>query len=370
MKLSDLKVGGYVLAELKLDFNDLNSKDKWELMNLSKNIVAAGFANYYNIKIYTETDTSLADDLRDKIFGVLKTSNMKNSDLIFAMFFGDSNIVDSEVKSIFQGTGIAHLLAVSGLHVSAIVFALSFILKKLKISQKWRLALLSSLLLFYAYLCDFSISVIRASLMAIALNYSYMRGKPYDRLSVLSLVAVAILIVNPLQLFNISFVLSFMAVLSIILLAGPISKILKKIFYDKFANTLGVLFAVQIGLMAVNAFYFNSFQPLSFLANMISIPLATFAFILGICATVLTLVFPFMSFLCKFIGELFEIVVDYNSFIKGLNVEILLPEISVLLVIVSLILMFVVSDYCFVKKRTKIITAISGLLLCSVLFFI
>ena len=72
--------------------------------------------------------------------------------------------------------------------------------------------------------------------MAIILNYSYIRGKPYDRLSVLALLAGVILIVNPMQLFNISFILSFFAVLSIILLCDPIKRLLNKIFYDNANN--------------------------------------------------------------------------------------------------------------------------------------
>lgn len=368
--LTKLDIGRYVFAKLELNFNTISSKDQWELSNISKDIVAGGVTRYFNIKIYDETDKGLSEIVKSKVYETLKLTNMQNFDVAYAMMFGDSVLVDSDVKSIFQGTGIAHLLAVSGLHISAIVFALSFLLKKMKISQKVQLILFIIILSLYCYLCNFSISVIRASLMAILLNYSYIRGKAYDRLSVLSLVALFILLINPMQLFNISFVLSFLAVFSIILLADPIARIFKKIFYDKFARTLGVLFAIQIGLTAVNLFYFNTIQPLSFVANFVSIPIATFAFILIIIATICVICFPFLAPICKWIGEIFTLITQFNNYIKSLNLMVTLPDITPFVIPVLTVVMFLISDYTFIKKPIKVALSVCLFISYVGLFFI
>ena len=368
--LDKIEIGKYIYAEMSLKFETINTKDRWSLSNLSKDIVATGFADYFKVKIYDEKDSTIVDEIKLKVFETLKSSNMKNAELGYAMIFGDSNIVDRDVKTIFQSTGIAHLLAVSGLHVSAIVFAISFLLKKLRLSQKSQLIILVVLLFFYCCMCNFSISVVRSSLMAVALNYSYVRGKAYDRLSVLSLVAIFLLLINPLQVFNISFVLSFSAVLSIILLSRPLSALFENVFYRKFANTLGVLFAIQIGLFAVNLFYFNSLQPLSFLANLVSIPLATFAFILLLILTVISVAFPFINFAFIWIGDVFEIITKYNSFIHGLNISIHVPSISVMVIPFMFALMFILSDYFFANKRVKLIASSILGIACALLFFI
>lgn len=368
--VSKLKLGTYVFASVDLDFNTISSKDQWELSNLSKDIVASGFTRYYQIKIYEERDVSLAETIKSGVYESLKSTGMEHADVSYAMMFGDSNIVDIDVKTIFQSTGIAHLLAVSGLHVSAIVFAISFLLKKMKLSHKSQFVVLGVLFAFYCYLCNFSISVIRASLMAIILNYSYIRGKAYDRLSVLSLLAAVILLINPMQLFNISFILSFAAVLSIIFLAAPLTRIFKKIFYDKFAGTLGVLFATQIGLTAVNIFYFHTLQPLSFLANMVSIPIATFAFILIIIAAILVMIFPFLSPVCQWIGELFVIISQYNNYIRSFSLAVSLPAIPAFVIPIAFLLIFIVSDYCFVSKKIKIPLAVCLCVCYGALFFV
>src|SRR5699024_3841111 len=100
-----------------------------------------------------------------------------------------------------------------------------------------------------------------------------------DNLSVLSFVAVLILLVDPLKMYNISFVLSFSAVLSIILLASPIKRFLFRYFKPKMASTLSLNLAVQFGLLVINAYYFERYQLLGLLCNLISVPLSMFSFI-------------------------------------------------------------------------------------------
>lgn len=367
LDLTKLSLGTYVFAKIELDFNDIASKDKWELSNLSKDFIAAGYTNYYNLTIYDNNDADFADSVKMKVYELLKNTDMEQVDIAFAMIFGDSNIVDKSVKNIYQNTGIAHLLAVSGLHVSAIVFALSFFMKKLKVSNKWQIVLLTLLLSIYVYLCSFSISVIRASLMAIILSYSYIRGKPYDRLSVISLLATVILLIDPMQLFNISFVLSFLAVLSIILLIEPIKRLLGKIFFDKFANSLALVLAVQIGLSVVNIFYFNKIQPLSFIANLISVPLATFAFLLLMISIFVVAILPSFGFICVFIGEIYKLISQFNNFLIATMPAISLLEVSAVFIPCSFVLIFLFSDYCFFKKKTKLSFVVSFCLMLTLL---
>lgn len=367
--LTTLKVGTYLFVKTNITVNKLESKDVWQLSDLGENIFAVGFAKYYNIKILGN-DFSVSSIVKSKVFELLKDSDMKNADVAYTMMFGDTNLLDKDIKNIYQSTGIAHLLAVSGLHISAIVFAISFILKKMKLNQTIQLIILVILLSFYSYLCNFSISVIRASLMAIIVNYSYIRGKAYDRLSVLAMLAVFIMTINPLEVFNLSFVLSFLAVLSIILLANPITRIFDKVFYNKFAKTIGTLFAIQVGLSTVNMFYFKTFQPLSFLANFISIPLATFAFIMIIISLLIFMIAPFMSFVCQWIGEIFKFISQLNNYIKDLNFEMVIGNISAILIPLTFLIMFILSDYCFLRKRTKLIASSSLFTIGLIIFLV
>ena len=125
-----------------------------------------------------------------------------------------------------------------------------------------------------------------------------------------------------------------------------------------------MVIGIQIGLTVVNIFYFNTFQPLSFIANLISIPIATIAFIMIIIASILSLISPIFLPLCRPIGELFKIVTTYNGYIKSLSPTILMPAISPIFILAAFIMFFLISDYCipalaFKSSRLVSITILS-----------
>ncbi len=367
--LSQLNVGRWVFVKTELAFNTIESKDSWELADLAENILAGGFANYYNLQLSSQSG-ELSDVIKSKIFDVLESSNMESADVSFAMLFGDTNVIDKDVTDIYRDTNISHILAVSGLHVSVIISAICFLLKKLKVPRPWQLALLFVILGFYTYLCNFTISVIRSALMALILNYSFIRGKPYDRLSVLSMLAAVFLLVNPLEIFNLSFVLSFLAVLSIIFMCEPLSRLFQKVFYEKFANMLALLFAVQLGLTTVNIFYFGKFQPLGIIANFVSVPISSFAFVFLILASIVAMIMPFASFLCEIAGGMFKIVTLFSSFVRNLGLLVTLPQFSAFIIPFTFAILFVLSDYCFLKKQNKAVVSLSLAAICAALFFV
>ena len=368
--LASLEIGRFIYAKTSLDFNFISSNDKWEMFNISKDVVATGFCEYQNIIIYDEKDFELSHFIKNKVLTTLEKTEMSNYQIAYAMIFGDTGVIDGNIKDIYQNTGIAHLLAVSGLHVSAIVFVLTFLLKKMKVSHKTQLLIISIFLLFYAYVCNFSISIIRAGLMAIILNYSYIRGKPYDILSVLAMIASFILLFDPLQLFNISFILSFLAVLSIILLADIFDIFFDKIFYSKFAKTLSVLFGIQLGLSITTIFYFESINLLGFLANLLSIPIATLSFILILIFMVFAMISPIFYPICRGIGGLFEFITKFNGTIDSFGVSIFIGEISSIFIFVSLLLFFFMSKYCFFNKKIKGVLGVVCAIAYALVFFI
>lgn len=354
---TNLKTGNYVSAWLQLSRNTIESKDEFDLMYLSDNIVASGFVTSSKIVVYENSDKTLADNIKLKVYDFLDSSNMQYSDISYAMMFGETNLIDKTVKTVYQNTGIAHILAVSGLHVSIIVTALCFIFKKLKFSNKSQFIVLAVLLFVYSYLCNFYISVIRASLMAIILNYSYIRGKAYDELSVVAMLACFILIINPLQIFNASFVLSFLSVLSIILAKRPLDRFFENFFYDKLASELGLLFSLEVGITVVQIFYFKSFQPLTFLSNLVSIPIVTIAFLGIIIITILSIILPFLSFLCIGVGKIFSVVTQFNSYVLTISPIIHTMSISAIFIPIVFGLMFIISDYCFLSQKYKYVAA-------------
>lgn len=370
LDLSKFSAGTYLSVETNLKFYNLEEDVSRSVRYLNKGIVASGYSAFYNISLTGDVDDSLRDKIHAGVFNSLNDSEMKHPDVAYAMLFGDTSVLHEDLKDSFRATGIAHLLAVSGLHVSIIILLFGFVLKKLKVGVKLNLIISAVFLLFYCYLCNFSVSVIRASLMALFSLYALLRGKAYDNLSVLSLIAVVVLLINPLEMFNVSFVLSFSAVLSIILMAGPLKRIFDKVFYDKFSNVLAVNVSVQIGLLFTNIYYFGRYPLLGIFANMIAVPIATFAFNLLVIGVILSAIFPFMSFINLGFGYLMDVVVKFNAWVARLGMNFAFRNIPVLVMVLMFLFMFVLSDYFFANKRAKVITSTSLLVAIGLLMFV
>ena len=153
--------------------------------------------------------------------------------LVKTIFVGDKSMLDEEIKNTFSNVGIAHLLAISGLHISIIVAILSLILDKLKAKRVVKLVVMFVLLLLYCYVCNFSPSVVRASLMSLMFLFSGVMGEKYDKVNAMSFSAILILIVKPLYIFDAGFLLTYFCVFSIFTLYKPFVKLLKKLKIKK-----------------------------------------------------------------------------------------------------------------------------------------
>ena len=96
---------------------------------------------------------------------LLREKLAENMDMIFseqsapvvkAMFLGVKDELPQELRDSFSRTGIAHILAISGLHIAVISYAINFLLKKLRAERRLRFSILICLLLFYATITGFA----------------------------------------------------------------------------------------------------------------------------------------------------------------------------------------------------------------------
>lgn len=362
LDVSKLEVGTTVLVNGSIELYSLQDENLSKAVSkISSGVVGDCFIRAHNIKVIESKTSSVRDKFKELVYD--KSQKVKFGDIGYAMLFGDTTVLDPDIKGVFQESGTAHLLAVSGFHVSLVVLMLSFVMKKLKVNRYARVGIIAAVLGFYIYLCNFSVSVIRASIMAVLSLYAVARTKEYDGLSALSIAASLLLIISPLELFNISFVLSFVSVLSIILVMPVLNRLLSNVFYDKLAGTLALNFAVQLGLFVTQVCYFGKVPVLSFFTNLITVPLASFAFMFFICALILTLILPFAAPVMNLFGIIMQLLVRFNNFVSGIAITIDVGILSGFAVLLSLVMMFVVSDYVFVKKRTKTVLSLITLAL-------
>jgi len=208
-----------------------------------------------------------------------KTHSPGTATIAKAMFLGIKNEIPEEITASFSSTGIAHILAISGLHIGIIALLLNFLLKKTRMKRNARFILNISLLILYLSVTGFPVSVVRAGLMASFLLIGRWKFAQRDSLVFLSAAMLAILIADPVQLFMPGFLLSFGTVFGILCLYNP----LRRIFQNKKTESLhpaGEMLCVSVSASAASypmtAYYFNNIALIAPLANFIAVPAATF----------------------------------------------------------------------------------------------
>ncbi len=207
-----------------------------------------------------------------------------------ALLTGEKGDLSSDEKAAFSRSGLSHIMAVSGLHVGFIaapfwIFIPYFWTRK---SGKWiGLIIFTSILLLYAVITGFSASVSRASLMAWLLTYSRLFHKMSNSFNLMGVAALILMLINPLQVFDVGFQLSFSAVFIILLImplaAGIISEKYRYRMRGKLVTIVLISAVVQTGLFPVLVYYFGEFSVIGPLANALVIPLLTVAVPAGTC---------------------------------------------------------------------------------------
>lgn len=140
------------------------------------------------------------------------------SGLAKALIVGDREGLEEDTTLFFQDAGVAHVLAVSGLHISILMGIVLFFLRRLHASPRLQLVLVSALLIAYCFLLGFAASVVRASILTIVLLFGRTLRRRADPLTSLALAMIVILLLRPLDLVSVGFQLSFLAVLGIFVL--------------------------------------------------------------------------------------------------------------------------------------------------------
>ena len=292
---------------------------------------------------------------------LLQNMSEENASVAFAMLFGDKSEINSETKYSFQVSGISHILAVSGLHVGLLISVLVWILKKLK-SKNWlTLIIVSTLLILYCYLCDFTPSVVRASIMGICLILSNLFGRKYDSLSAIGFAGLLLLIFKPLYAFDVGFQLSFGCVIGIAIYYRSVYNFLRKpikkfVLPNFLAKPLATTISAQFLILPVLISTFNGVSFFSIFLNIIIIPIFTVAFTVNLIAVPLVFIsgvfgnlFWFSNLLMNFIGEIAKGVSSLTwSIIPNF-------KFAFSAFVCFFALMFICSRMFFAEKKTKLL---------------
>ncbi|HKZ46606.1 MAG TPA: DNA internalization-related competence protein ComEC/Rec2 [Thermodesulfobacteriota bacterium] len=273
------------------------------------------------------------EHVRDKIRDLIAGSDAENPAIIKALILGEKGEISKAVREAFAGTGAAHILAISGLHIGIIAFfSYWIILHALKQSERLMLAFdikkIASAgsivpVLLYGAIAGFSVSTQRAVIMVMVFILSVIIDRKQNLYNTLAAAAFVILVISPLSVYDISFQLSFASVLAIIYLvprfqglwanedkqANDIAKLLPPHpawhpLKNYFLNPFAVSLAASIGTAPFTAYHFHRVSIIGIIANLIAVPL------MGFIAVPLGLISVLVSFFNQSAANLILVIVD------------------------------------------------------------
>ena len=225
----------------------------------------------------------------------------ENAAIAGGLFVGHKADLSQELKDAFAETGAAHILAVSGLHLTIIFSALCLVFSPFirfpHLNQLVRLFILF-LLWYFTFITGLSPSIVRACVMTSFFVMGMVLNRKSFSMNVLAASALCMLVYNPLYLFDIGFQLSYGAVIAIILINPYLVRL--KEFQGKIAGYFWELSCVstaaQIGTTPVSMFYFGQFPTIFLLTNMFAIPVSGVLLILLPVCVFLRTVYDFPDF--------------------------------------------------------------------------
>jgi competence protein ComEC len=220
--------------------------------------------------------------------------------ILDAMILGNKKKIPSVVYDSMIKSGTVHILVVSGFNVGVITFTLMLLLKLLRLPLLLRYIITSFCLVIYCYITGSSPPVVRATAMALFFIIGFLIQREPDIHRALILAAIFILVLNPRELFGASFQLSFSSVASIIILY-PKLKIIFKLESIRFkparmlAEGAVVSLSAWAGTFWLIAYYFRIFSPVTLLANIAIVPLATLITLSGFSMVIISFLFPVLA---------------------------------------------------------------------------
>jgi len=307
-----------------------------------------------------------------------KEGKPPSSGIFQALVLGEQRNIPEEVKEHFIITGIAHLLAISGDHLG-IVALLSFslllwILKRselllLSISvKKWAAGLTIPCILLYTFIAGGGISVVRATIMVITFLLSILFNRERNLMHTLALAAFIILISSPPSLFDVSFQLSFLAVLSILYLVPRILQLQKEEgipLPPKTSWKQNIWKYVKISFLVTGvafwgtapfvALHFNRISLIGFITNLFAIPWVGFFIVpLSLIASLFSFFFyPLATLLITINSFLTTILLRVVAFIASIPYASIFISTPTTFEIILFYLLFFISVHLRKRRRIK-----------------
>jgi len=267
---------------------------------------------YYALTLKSSCESKISEYLFYDSFGIAS-----------GMLFGGSSKLSDDLTFSFRASGVAHLLAVSGLHTSLWCGLFINILKFLKLKEKYANLCGIFILVLLVIISGFTPSVIRASfMMALTLTAPVFK-KQSDSINSLGLAAGIIILFNPYVLYSPSFYLSFLATLGVVtaskytykinslLSSKNISRIIKRVIQFVFESLL-ISISATIFTLPASVYYFGTVSIIAPITNLLTINLAFTSMVMTLISlTVSFIPFDFSGLIAEFLFNITDCILKF-----------------------------------------------------------
>lgn len=278
--------------------------------NIKNSIVAKENADFvsYNIQ-------RLRNFIEDTLF---MTMEYDEAATVNAIILGDRSYISKEFDFCIKATGLSHIMAVSGMHLSIIISFVMSVFGRFFKNRKFKAFLIFAVVLFVMALCGFTKSVLRAGVCYIILAAGLLVGRDNTPENSLGAAVVLILIAEPFSILSVSFLLSVLSTLGIVAAATPIIKYLDEYYFSKYkilsmlASSVTITVIALIFTLPISIYFFGYTSTVAVFTNLlVSYPVN----ILLCISAVGIMVFSFAPFIGETILRLASFVAKYVNLV-------------------------------------------------------
>ena len=219
---------------------------------------------------------------RDRLIERFRDSlSPKSFGFFVSVFLGIRSELDSDISDDFRDSGMMHLIAISGMHIS-VIGGFIFALLRMFMSRSKSYIISAIVLALYVGLLSFQPSSARAFITYCIVAGFFVFGHSSGRLTRIALAAVVLMLINPFCIFNIGFQFSFLATIGIILFNDEFGDILQNVmpakFFSKIRDNLSVTLSAFVSVSFVQVGIFGQIAIFSLITSLLFIPLFEIVF--------------------------------------------------------------------------------------------
>lgn len=289
-----------------------------------------------------------------------------------ALLLGYKDDLDKNVVEDYVNTGVVHIIAISGMHLGLIYGLLLILFKPLNRKQSGKIigsVLIITALWLFSFLTGAAPSITRSALMFTAIIFGNSLGRNASIYNSLAVSAFILLLVNPFNLWDVGFQLSYAAVISIAILSKPVTGWItfSNKWLQKSWQLIAVTIAAQVFTMPFVIYHFHQFPLLFIFSNLLAVPLSSLI-LYGLILLLPLSIFPVAAKCCGIALMLATRLLNrYIGFIASISFSRI--DGIYITIVQALLLMIVITFFCIWLLHQSVPSLMVSLL-CSLLLLI